>query len=351
MRSYHSVLALSILLSAVACTEERAPTGPEATAAPELSATAAATLVFRAISGGEAHSCGVTTTNKAYCWGSDFVGALGDGGDFDSNVPVAVAGGLLFRNVSAGFRYSCGVTTTNKAYCWGEGNGKLGDGTTAFHDNPFPVTGGLNFRLVRAGINHTCGITTDDVAYCRGLNTKGQLGNFSHISRLAPAKVGAGCTGVGLVRGGITPAGLPHQQGLLLGIEHAGAAGDERRHLEVFPHCGLRRAFDPRHRLGRPLHLRGHHDQSGILLGHGLQWTAGRWDSDHPRRTSPRIRFAPVQERERRLILQLRYYQHRKGLLLGCECAGQPGRWHSQQPFDSDCHVRQYHVCPSQCRE
>ena len=46
MRSYHSVLALSILLSAVACTEERAPTGPEATAAPELSATAAATLVF-----------------------------------------------------------------------------------------------------------------------------------------------------------------------------------------------------------------------------------------------------------------------------------------------------------------
>ncbi len=93
MRSYHSVLALSILLSAVACTEDQSPTGPEATAAPELSATAAATLVFRAISAGDAHSCGVTTTNKAYCWGSNFVGALGDGGDFASNVPVAVAGG------------------------------------------------------------------------------------------------------------------------------------------------------------------------------------------------------------------------------------------------------------------
>ncbi len=164
MRSYHSALALSVLLSAMACTQDQSPTGPEATAAPELSATAAATLVFRAISAGDSHTCGVTTTSKAYCWGSDFAGALGDGGNFNSNVPVAVAGGHLFRNVSAGFRYSCGVTTTNKAYCWGEGNGKLGDGTSDFHDTPFPVTGGLNFRLVRAGTNHTCGITTDKAA-------------------------------------------------------------------------------------------------------------------------------------------------------------------------------------------
>ncbi len=48
MRSYHSALALSVLLSAMACTQDRSPTGPEAAAAPELSATAAATLVFRA---------------------------------------------------------------------------------------------------------------------------------------------------------------------------------------------------------------------------------------------------------------------------------------------------------------
>src|SRR6476659_5519574 len=90
MRSYHSALALSVLLSAMACTQDQSPTGPEATPAPELSATAAATLVFRAISAGDSHTCGVTTTNKAYCWGSEFGGALGDGGDFNSNVPVAV---------------------------------------------------------------------------------------------------------------------------------------------------------------------------------------------------------------------------------------------------------------------
>ena len=72
MRSYHSALALSVLLSAMACTQDQSPTGPEATAAPELSAAAAATLVFRAISAGESHSCGVTTTNVAYCWGNSF---------------------------------------------------------------------------------------------------------------------------------------------------------------------------------------------------------------------------------------------------------------------------------------
>ncbi len=118
----------------------------------------------------------------------------------------------------------------------------------------------------------------------------------------------AGSTGTGLVRGWITPAGSPPPQGLLLGIEHPGAAGHERgQDLQVFPRRGHGWALDPRYRVGQPLHLRGNHDQPGVLLGYGFERPAGRRDQDHPRRTSSGVRFGPVQERERLLVLHLRY--------------------------------------------
>jgi alpha-tubulin suppressor-like RCC1 family protein len=49
----------------------------------------------------------------------------------DHLVPSPVAGNLVFAEVSPGFAHTCGVTTSRTAYCWGyNGNGTLGDGTT-----------------------------------------------------------------------------------------------------------------------------------------------------------------------------------------------------------------------------
>jgi len=38
------------------------------------------------------HSCGVTTNNRIYCWGSNGAGQLGDGTTTRRLVPTAVAG-------------------------------------------------------------------------------------------------------------------------------------------------------------------------------------------------------------------------------------------------------------------
>jgi hypothetical protein len=44
------------------------------------------------------------------------------------------------------------VTTGNRAYCWGANvAGELGDGTTTSRLTPVPVVGGLSFRQIRAG--------------------------------------------------------------------------------------------------------------------------------------------------------------------------------------------------------
>jgi alpha-tubulin suppressor-like RCC1 family protein len=80
------------------------------------------------VSGG--HTCGVTTLNKAYCWGYNFTGALGDGSETNRLTPTAVLGGLLFDGVTPGDYHTCGVTTTGRAYCWGHNAyGQLGNGT------------------------------------------------------------------------------------------------------------------------------------------------------------------------------------------------------------------------------
>jgi hypothetical protein len=55
---------------------------------------------------------------------------------------IAPALALSFRQVSAGHEHTCGVATDNRAYCWGENSaGELGDGTTTICSRPVPVAG------------------------------------------------------------------------------------------------------------------------------------------------------------------------------------------------------------------
>jgi alpha-tubulin suppressor-like RCC1 family protein len=200
-RLYASGLAIS-LMAAIGCRDEaESPTAPET--APALATAATTTLVFRQVSSGAVgHTCGVTTDNRAYCWGSNFYGQLGIGTATGpetcserpcSTRPVAVAGGLRFQHVSAGFDFTCGITTDHRAYCWGRGSeGQLGDGTRTQRLTPTPVAGTRHFRQVRAAATHACGITTFDGAFCWGDNVSGQLGDGTRTERLAPVRVFGG---------------------------------------------------------------------------------------------------------------------------------------------------------------
>jgi alpha-tubulin suppressor-like RCC1 family protein len=188
-----AIISAFLACALIGCASEDGPTQPDIAANPTLAA-AAAPLVFREVSAGiEWHTCGVTTTNRAYCWGingdPDGVGPLGDGTDVGlRSRPTAVVGGLSFRQVTGGMLHSCGVTTDDRAYCWGAGS-TLGTGTGANTTRPVPVTGGLGFRAVEAGSIHTCGLTTAGKAYCWGLNGFGQLGDGTTRSRNVPVAV------------------------------------------------------------------------------------------------------------------------------------------------------------------
>jgi alpha-tubulin suppressor-like RCC1 family protein len=146
---------------------------------------------FASVSAGYLHSCGVTTSGAAYCWGWNGLGQLGNGTNTDSNVPVAVSGGLIFASVNAGhYWHSCGVTTSGAAYCWGyNGSGHLGNGTNTDSNVPVAVSGGHTFASVSAGYYHSCGVTTSGAAYCWGWNSFGQLGNGTNTDSNVPVAV------------------------------------------------------------------------------------------------------------------------------------------------------------------
>jgi alpha-tubulin suppressor-like RCC1 family protein len=83
--------------------------------------------------------------NRGFCWGRGGEGQLGNG-LFDpishGMKPQPVRGGLTWSLMAAGGLHSCGVTTTGVAYCWGEnGQGQLGDGTQTSRARPVVVVG------------------------------------------------------------------------------------------------------------------------------------------------------------------------------------------------------------------
>ncbi len=101
-------------------------------------------LHFTSVTTGEEHICGLTSARAAYCWGDGWEGQLGISrglfgrlGRQDSNDPLSVEGNVQFAVLSAGSVYTCGVSSDGRAYCWGENKlGQLGDGTTKGHDQP-----------------------------------------------------------------------------------------------------------------------------------------------------------------------------------------------------------------------
>ena len=141
------------------------------------------------IGGGSARTCGLTADSKAYCWGSDAYGSLGNGGESqNSRVPVlvdtsGVAGGLFFQ-FTADVYHTCGLTPEGAAYCWGSDEfGQLGNGGNS-QDSQVPVpvdmsevVGDKAFVHISAGGQHTCGVTVEGRVYCWGSDNTGQLGN------------------------------------------------------------------------------------------------------------------------------------------------------------------------------
>lgn len=197
------------LVGAVVVAALASCSGEEALA-PELSAA------LRVVAVGAVHTCGVTATGEAFCWGWNRDGQLGDSTTRDTSVPVRVRGGIRFDSVAAGGAHTCGLATDGTAYCWGFNlSGQLGDSGTPSRSVPGRVAGSRSFRTVSAGGAYTCGVAQDGTAHCWGWNRHGQLGDGTNADRLTPVPVGGGVVFAAVTTGnfhacGLTPAGAAY---------------------------------------------------------------------------------------------------------------------------------------------
>jgi alpha-tubulin suppressor-like RCC1 family protein len=160
-----------------------------------------------AVTTGGAHSCGLDSDGRAYCWGANGSGQLGIGDDLESLAsPVAVAGDFRFTTLSAGLAHTCGVVVDGTVACWGSNTfGELGDGTGSRREAPVVALGLQDAVVVGAGFGFTCALDRQGLAWCWGRNSSGQLGT----GVLTPA------------RGPVSVAGGRRFHQLTLGAEHA----------------------------------------------------------------------------------------------------------------------------------
>ncbi|MHB1313457.1 MAG: hypothetical protein ACYC3L_15675 [Gemmatimonadaceae bacterium] len=161
---------------------------------------------------GDKHACAVAIGGTAYCWGLNAHGQLGrstagaGNAARDSSAAPVVLAGVAFARLFAGKYHTCGLTATGDAWCWGRNDyGQLGGNTGVLPFNtgtstPVHVAGGP-FRSLSLGELFTCGVTgspTTDylgasssagTVYCWGDNSFGQLGIGSASGGNAPVLV------------------------------------------------------------------------------------------------------------------------------------------------------------------
>ena len=107
--------------------------------------------IFKQVSTGYWHACGIKQDDTAFCWGDN------DGGRMDAPENE------LFSQVSAGGWHTCGVKRDGHVVCWGSNSG--GRAT--------PPDG--QFRQISSSKWHNCGVKTDGHVVCWGDNSGGRM--------------------------------------------------------------------------------------------------------------------------------------------------------------------------------
>ena len=169
------------------------------------------------VAAGDAHSCALDVTGKAYCWGREESGRLGRGSvPGDPAVPSPVATGALFATIATGSAYSCALESSGPLLCWGaDGYGQLGDGQSIDRATTAPVFGDTDWQTISTGSDHACAIAADRTAWCWGHNAVGAVGDSTTTDRAVPTAVTGGIVFAELAAGGahtcgVTPSGAAY---------------------------------------------------------------------------------------------------------------------------------------------
>ncbi|MGZ8398936.1 MAG: hypothetical protein ACXWWN_07860 [Gemmatimonadales bacterium] len=163
-----------------------------------VTVTATATIFHAAsVTVGDGFACALTESGRAFCWGWNYQGQVGNGTVANPVLaPTPVAGDLVFTALTASSTHACGLVTGGVAYCWGANeSGETGTGTFGLSvPAPTPVQTELRFTQISAEGNNnwsnsTCGLTAVGEAWCWGYNGLAKLGDGTTNNSAVPVRV------------------------------------------------------------------------------------------------------------------------------------------------------------------
>jgi alpha-tubulin suppressor-like RCC1 family protein len=155
------------------------------------------------VSAGAGHSAAVSTDNKIWTWGDNYVGQLG----YATTVDIATATQVpslptLNAAVAAGALHTLALRSDNTVRVWGYGpDGQLGDGLGINSATPVTVTDLTGITTIAAGYYHSLARKSDGTVWAWGRNSNGQLGNNGTSNQWVAVQV-TGLAGASAVAGG-----------------------------------------------------------------------------------------------------------------------------------------------------
>ena len=156
---------------------------------------------WKQVSCGNQHTSAVKTDGTLWTWGRGGDSGL-EGGNLGTNdnnlnrlTPVTTfTGGNNWKSVAIGNFFTAAIKTDGSLWTWGSGTeGKLGINNTNIRSIPVTTfAGGNNWKQVSCIDKHISAIKTDGSLWVWGLNSSGQLGDNTIITRSTPVTTFAG---------------------------------------------------------------------------------------------------------------------------------------------------------------
>ncbi len=145
-----------------------------------------------AIASGSFHTCALIDGGAMQCWGRGTFGQIGNGStNFNNTTPQTVSGISTATAIATATVNSCAALDGGTAKCWGSNSvGALGDGTKVQRNSPVSVQGlAGTVTAMAGGAGATYALLADGLLQAWGLNTEGEFGDGTTTSTTAPVDV------------------------------------------------------------------------------------------------------------------------------------------------------------------
>ncbi len=145
-------------------------------------------VTYSKVSSGSQHSCAVTSAGVLKCWGGNSYAQIGNGTSGSTvYLPEIVDSGVQYSQLSSRGSYNCGLTTGGVTKCWGNG---FGNGiVSSLVDIPKFIDSNNTYAKISLNGKTTCGLLSSNQLKCWGVNTSGETGDGSSVTKNYPFEV------------------------------------------------------------------------------------------------------------------------------------------------------------------